>query len=373
MVLSRILLSQRKPLLAHIVVTRYCNLDCGYCSEYDKVSKPVELEAIYERIDALAALGTQIITLTGGEPMTHPGLEAIVRRIRQRGMIATSITNGFLLTVKRIEALNAAGLQEMQISIDGVKPGAISKKALKSLRPKLKLLAAHAQFHVNINSVLGVSEERTNDAIEVAAEARELGFSHTVGVLHDAAGMLVPLAPSQRRVYDSLMGNAFKLHRLNYLMFQKNLMDGKPNSWRCRAGARYLYICEEGLVHYCSQQRGFPGIPLEQYGLADIQREYRTVKTCAPFCTVTCVHQASFLDAWRAPQDRSLPPFVGRDARSTAGLADDTAKSPATTELAGLSGQRRRQADDGHSMTPLLDVRAARAARDAKRNSPSAA
>jgi hypothetical protein len=77
-------------------------------------------------------------------------------------------------------------------------------------------------------------------------------------------------------------------------------MEGKPNEWRCRAGARYLYICEDGLVHYCSQQRGTPGTPLLEYGLTDIKRESDTVKACAPFCTVSCVHQASFLDRWRS-------------------------------------------------------------------------
>ena len=55
--------------------------------------------------------------------------------------------------------------------------------------------------------------------------------------------------------------------------FQDNLADGKPNDWRCRAGARYLYICENGLVHYCSQQRGFPGVPLAGYTIDDIRRE----------------------------------------------------------------------------------------------------
>ncbi len=285
-----------------MVVTRYCNLDCAYCSEYDKVSKPVALSLIRERIDALARLGTQIITLTGGEPLTHPDHAAIIGHIRAAGMVATTITNGFLLTAKRIEAMNEAGLQELQISIDGIKPDAFSKKALKSLRGKLKLLAEHAQFHVNINSVLGISEERTHDALEVADTARGHGFSHTVGVLHDAAGTLAPLSVSQRRVYDDLMGKGSWAHKLNYLMFQKNLMAGKPNAWRCRAGARYLYICEEGKVHYCSQQRGTPGVPLADYGAADIAREYRTQKPCAPFCTVSCVHQASFLDAWRAPQ-----------------------------------------------------------------------
>ena len=301
-VAARVLSSRDRPMLAHLVVTRFCNLECAYCSEFDKVSKPVPLEDLLARVDALARLGTQIVTLTGGEPLTHPGHDAIIARIRSHGMVATTITNGFLLTLKKIHAMNAAGLQEMQISIDGVKPDEISKKTLKSLANKLKLLSEHAQFHVNINSVLGISEERTQDALEVAEAAKGWGFSHTVGVLHDDEGTLAPLSATQRAVYHALMDKGSMAHKINYHMFQKNLMDGKPNSWRCRAGARYLYICEDGLTHYCSQQRGTPGTPILQYGLADIRREYHQKKTCAPLCTVSCVHQASFLDAWRGGQ-----------------------------------------------------------------------
>jgi MoaA/NifB/PqqE/SkfB family radical SAM enzyme len=301
-VATTVLFDTRRPLLAHLVVTRYCNLDCAYCSEFDKVSKPVPLEALFERVDALARLGTQIVTLTGGEPMTHPGHDEVIRRIRARGMVATTITNGFLMTRKSIEGMNHAGLQELQISIDGVKPDAVSKKTLKSLMGRLKLLSQHARFHVNINSVLGISEERTHDALEVAETAKALGFSHTVGVLHDADGHLAPLSATQRAVYDQLMDKGSLAHRINYLMFQKNLMAGRPNAWRCRAGARYLYICEDGLVHYCSQQRGHPGVPLADYTATDIAREYRTEKPCAPYCTVSCVHQASFADFWRARQ-----------------------------------------------------------------------
>jgi len=301
-VAARVLASKRRPMLAHLVVTRYCNLECAYCHEYDKVSKPVPIDELLARVDALARLGTQIVTLTGGEPLSHPDHDEVVRRIRSHGMVATTITNGFLLTEKRIAGMNAAGLQELQISIDGVKPDAISKKTLKSLAGKLRLLAEHATFHVNINSVLGISEERTRDALEVAQNAKSHGFSHTVGVLHDAEGTLAPLSAAQRAVYNALMHGGSVTHFINYMMFQKNLMDGKPNAWHCRAGARYLYICEDGLVHYCSQQRGAPGIALADYSEADIVREFDTPKACAPFCTVSCVHQASFLDAWRGPQ-----------------------------------------------------------------------
>jgi MoaA/NifB/PqqE/SkfB family radical SAM enzyme len=299
---ARVLADKGRPLLAHLVITRYCNLECAYCSEYDKVSKPVPVAELTARVDALAALGAQIVTLTGGEPLSHPGHDEVVRRIRAHGMVATTITNGFLLTAAKIAGMNAAGLQGLQISIDGVKPDAISKKTLKSLAGKLRLLEKHAQFPVNINSVLGISEERTRDALEVARSAKAMGFSHTVGVLHDGEGTLAPLSASQRAVYASLMAAGSVTHLINYLMFQKNLMAGKPNGWHCRAGARYLYICEDGLVHYCSQQRGHPGVPLADYGRADILREFDTAKACAPFCTVSCVHQASILDAWRGRQ-----------------------------------------------------------------------
>ena len=36
--------------------------------------------------------------------------------------------------------------------------------------------------------------------------------------------------------------------------------------------------------------------------IADLRREFYTEKSCAPHCTVSCVHQVSIFDAWRAPQ-----------------------------------------------------------------------
>jgi hypothetical protein len=64
-----------------------------------------------------------------------------------------------------------------------------------------------------------------------------------------------------------------------------------------------LYICEKGLVHWCSQQRGYPGIPLARYTPEMRHREYSTEKFCAPRCTVSCVQQVGILDNWRGPQN----------------------------------------------------------------------
>jgi MoaA/NifB/PqqE/SkfB family radical SAM enzyme len=305
---ARGLVSSRHVVLAHIIPVRRCNLSCAYCNEFDDFSKPVPLEEMFRRVDKLAALGTSIITISGGEPLLHPELDAIIRRVRSHGIISGMITNGYLLTAERIQRLNRAGLEHLQISIDNILPDEISKKSLKVLDKKLQLLAEHAEFHVNINSVVGGGIRNPQDALVIGCRAVELGFTSTVGIIHNGEGQLQPLNSEEREVYRQMKA----LEKSSYSRvngFQENIANGRPNQWRCRAGGRYLYVCEDGLVHYCSQQRGYPGKPLEQYTLEDVRREYLTEKGCAPHCTVSCVHQVSYLDFWRAPQrGREIPP-----------------------------------------------------------------
>jgi MoaA/NifB/PqqE/SkfB family radical SAM enzyme len=299
--IARALFSTEHPLLAHIIPIRRCNLACEYCNEYDDFSKPVPTEEMYRRVDKLAELGTSVITISGGEPLLHPELDDIIRRIRKNSMVAGLITNGYLLVPERIERLNRAGLEWLQISIDNVTPDEVSKKSLKVLDKKLENLAEYADFHVNINSVVGGGVRNPQDAMTIGKRALELGFSSTIGIIHDGDGQLQPLKDEEKRIYHEMKAMEKRsFTRIN--AFQDNIALGRPNQWRCRAGARYLYICEDGLVHYCSQQRGYPAIPLEKYTVADIRREYLTEKSCAPHCTVSCVHQVSVLDSWRAPQ-----------------------------------------------------------------------
>ena len=143
------------------------------------------------RIDRLVSLGTGIVTLSGGEPLLHPDLDELINHIRQRGAIATLITNGYLLTRDRIQRLNRAGLDHLQISIDNVRPDEVSKKSLKVLDQKLLSLAEAAEFDVTVNSVVGGGIRNPDDALTVAGRARELGFSTTVGIIHDGTGKLV--------------------------------------------------------------------------------------------------------------------------------------------------------------------------------------
>src|SRR5258707_8025965 len=182
---GKALASTKHPILVHIIPMRQCNLACTYCNEFDDFSKPVPLEEMKKRLDALAEMGTSIITISGGEPLMHPEMDEVIRHIRRRGMIAGLITNGFYLNEERIERLNEAGLEHLQISIDNVVPDEVSKKSLKTLDGRLEMLAQHAVFQVNINSVLGSGVEDPEDALKIARRARELGVTSTAGVNHD--------------------------------------------------------------------------------------------------------------------------------------------------------------------------------------------
>ena len=293
--------STKHPVLVHIVPMRRCNLSCAYCNEYDKTSEPVAIETMLKRIDKLAEFGTSVVTISGGEPMMHPEIYDIIARIRKHGMIAGLISNGYYFQPDKIKRLNEAGLDYLQISIDNVQPDEISKKSLKVLDGKLKNLAEHAKFKVNINSVLGSGVRNPDDALTIAKRAVKLGFSSTVGVLHDEMGLLKGLSEHEKEVYKKVKALGTRSYaRWNW--FQDKLAEGEEYNWKCRAGARYLYVDEAGMVHWCSQQRGTPGIPLMDYTTEDMEREYITEKWCAPTCTIQCVHQVGHLDAWRDPQ-----------------------------------------------------------------------
>jgi hypothetical protein len=227
--------SKDHPVLAHIIPMRRCNLACAYCNEYDDVSKPVPLATMVARLDRLAALGTTVVAISGGEPLLHPELDEIIAHIRKRGMMTGMITNGYLLTAERIQRLNRAGLEHIQISIDNVMPDDVSKKSLKVLDKKLQLLAENAEFHVNINSVVGGGIRNPQDALTVGKRAVELGFSSTVGIIHDGDGQLRPLSDEECAVYLETK----KLGRGSYGKFnslQDNIAHGKENEWRCQGG-----------------------------------------------------------------------------------------------------------------------------------------
>jgi hypothetical protein len=160
---------------------------------------------------------------------------------------------------------------------------------------------------VHIHSVVGAGTEYPEDALSIARRAKELGLLSTVGIVHDETGRLRPLNDVQQKVIadiDRVSKPLFSFIRYN--PWRANLAQGLPNDWHCPAGGRHLYICENGLVHYCTAQRGYPAIPLSQYTFADVERESKAKKSCAPYCTIACIQRVALLDELREQPKQAL-------------------------------------------------------------------
>ncbi|HET9485594.1 MAG TPA: radical SAM protein [Xanthomonadales bacterium] len=285
------------PLLAQIVVTRRCNLSCGYCNEYDQVSAPVPTELLKKYVDHLAGLGLLFCEYTGGETLLHPDIIELVRyassyKFNERWII----TNGYLLSPEVVNQLNDAGLTHLQISIDGVTPNKTTVKVLKPLRKKIEHLQKYAKFTVQINAVLGAGNDE--EVLEVMKFAKDAGFRPRACIIHDGDGGM-NLDERGKQLFEEvgqLVGKKFKESG----DYRARLIETGKADFKCRAGSRYLYIDEAGIVHWCSQQRGVFTKPLADYTFDDLREQFHTKKACASTCTVGCVRSASRWDEWRS-------------------------------------------------------------------------
>jgi len=285
------------PFLAQLVVVRRCNLSCGYCNEFDETSEPVPTEVLKARIDKLKELGTFSLEFTGGEPMLHPDITELISYARSKSFHKVMmISNAYLLNEKKVQALNDAGLMEMQVSVDGVLPNDVTVKVLKPMLPKLRMLARTAKFPVVLSAVLGATTP--GEALKVVEAAQEFGFRPRVLVLHDGTGQ-IQLDDEGKAAFASIKemlgGRRFReAHD-----YRERILQTGSAPFKCRAGSRYLYVDEFGDVHWCSQTRGVFKKALLEYSKSDLKTQFYTKKTCADSCTIGCVRTQSAYDEWR--------------------------------------------------------------------------
>ena len=284
------------PFLAQAVIIRRCNLACSYCSEFDRKSEPVPVPTLLERFRKLYELRTWAVCLTGGEPTMHPQLAELVAALRDIGFRRRQmITNGYRLTRDLIESLNAGGLTDLQISVDGVEPTRSTVKTLKPLKRRLDLLARHARFPVVMSAVIGSAPPE--EALEVIESAKEYGFIPRVLLVHDSSGK-IDLSADERQAYREVK-RRIRGRLEDADAYREQLMRAGKAPFKCRAGARYLYVDEHGDVHLCSQTRGLFTRNLKDFGLEDLREFFCMPKRCNETCTVGCVRTASAYDGWR--------------------------------------------------------------------------
>jgi MoaA/NifB/PqqE/SkfB family radical SAM enzyme len=111
-----------QPLTAHLELTYCCNWACDIC--YNPRSRPVELTTEDWRtiLRQLHALGTLIVTFTGGEPLTRPDFVEIAHTARRLGLAVRVMTNGSLVTSAVAGELAALFPLGVELSLHGARP-----------------------------------------------------------------------------------------------------------------------------------------------------------------------------------------------------------------------------------------------------------
>jgi MoaA/NifB/PqqE/SkfB family radical SAM enzyme len=289
--------AQFSPFLVQLVVTRKCNLKCSYCNESDRVSEPVPYETLFERIRKIRSLGSLSIEFTGGEPLLHPRLVELVAGATAmnfpRRML---ISNAILMKDDVIRAFNDAGLTYLQVSVDGVSSNSSTKKTLDTLRPRLEALSRLAKFQVVMSGVMGTCPPE--ETLEMLDFARDHDFVPRVLLIHDHTGKL-KMSPSELAAYREVkrrIGPRFSESG----EYRERLIRGETAPFKCRAGARYIYVDELGDAHWCSQKKTLFSKPILEYTLEDLKEQFHTKKGgCEPLCTVGCARSCSSKDEFR--------------------------------------------------------------------------
>src|SRR6516164_11385326 len=169
------------PGTCHFAITSACNARCGFCSfARDRLPAAsrhsVTLPDAKLAFDILKRNGIRFLHFTGGEPLVHREFTAMVAHAAQVGMVPTLVTNGALLTPRRVDLLADAGLATVYISIDAASHAVHdSNRGLPGLSARIRRANA-ALARRQIPSSASVTMSRLVDYLALPEFLRDLGF-----------------------------------------------------------------------------------------------------------------------------------------------------------------------------------------------------
>jgi len=165
-------------------ITERCNLRCRMCGDQWRADQQVarqtmSLTEIEPIVRAAGRLRTMIISLTGGEPLLHPDIYAILDLIRDEGIAAHMCSNGTLLDEERVARLARTSLKSISVSIDSSIPAVHDQLrgregAFQATVAGIALLRkAMPELRININCTL--SRVNFKNIVDMARLVKDLG------------------------------------------------------------------------------------------------------------------------------------------------------------------------------------------------------
>jgi PqqA peptide cyclase len=267
------------PLALMAELTHRCPLQCPYCSnplDLLKVAKERDTAFWLGLIDEAADLGVLQIHFSGGEPTIRPDLNTLIAHATARGMYANLITSAVLLDEPKIQALAAAGLGHVQISLQGAeaenadrighyKNGHAQKLRIARMVPAAGMsltinAVVHRQNLEELPAIIDLAVELGADRLEVAhVQYHGWAFRNRAALMpsreqFEAADAIV----AERRL---ALGGKMPIDYVvpdYYAAVPKTCMGG----W----GQKLLNVTPDGRVLPCHAAETIPGLVFDRVG-----------------------------------------------------------------------------------------------------------
>jgi pyrroloquinoline quinone biosynthesis protein E len=256
-------------------LTHRCPLRCPYCSnplDLDAHRAELSTEEWCRVFEDAAALGVLQLHLTGGEPLARKDLESLVAKARSLDLYVNLITSGVPLRRERLEAIRAAGLDAIQLSVQDVereKSDHVAGYACFDDKMQVAAWARELDLPLTLNVVL--HRENIDRTSEVVALGERLG-AHRIELANvQYLGWALPnraaLLPSQAQIARAREVAAEPKKRLegrvevlfvvadHYATYPRACMDG----W----ARRFIHMVPDGTVLPCHAAMSIPGLKFE--------------------------------------------------------------------------------------------------------------
>ncbi len=249
------ILGKMTPDQVTISITEECPNNCIHCALPDtKNRNKLAPGTVKSTIDQVLEMGTTYVIFDGGEPLTYPGLEDLIRYVDPQKAITGMFTSGVGLTEDRAIRLKEAGLYSLTVSFDNAYEDkhdyvrgrkGVFKSAVEAVKNGLK-----AGLLVNIYVVL--SRDNVNELEELYVLASELGVHELsfyeivpTGRWMDHASEI--MTPKDLRKFENFVSRAKEREGPRVFPIPQVM-----KTTGCMAGRKWLHITPEGNILPCA-------------------------------------------------------------------------------------------------------------------------
>jgi MoaA/NifB/PqqE/SkfB family radical SAM enzyme len=301
-------------LSVRIIPTDRCNLRCSYCWQRTDDSREMTIEEFNAYLAKARKMNVGIITFLGGEPMMWPALYDAIAGCTRANVLTDLTTNGTLLNGDSIERLGHAGLDYLNISVDGLKPTEVTRKnsiVREDILAKLKAARRKHGMHFRVNSVIYKNNfEQIKELIDFV---KENNVQISLGFVVEPFDKKYAVAPE---IYFGLEDEELLRDIVNYVIMKRRqgypIIDPeeyftgvfrylrREKFWDCNYPTRYgwINVIPNGKVRSCTKKMDeldYSYLDLDRVKLAELRKVLAAkVQKCNAECYSNCAFDSYF-------------------------------------------------------------------------------